>query len=148
MTRKGKNLLSRGAMILVFNSRDEVYVHKRPPNKKVFPGLYNLFFGGGLLSGESYEDGASRELYEETGIKLKPEFMFKFRRPNSDIAPGFVCVYQVVYDGELKLDENEAEEGFFIKKSELEEFMKSHEFCQESVLAYTRCLEIMRGKQK
>ena len=39
---RARNLLHRGVGILVFNSRGELYVHKRTETKDIFPGMYDL----------------------------------------------------------------------------------------------------------
>src|SRR5262245_25954953 len=65
---RAKNLLHRSTYILVCNSRGELYVQKRTLTKDVFPGYYDPATGGVVLAGESYEQGAVRELEEEMGI--------------------------------------------------------------------------------
>ena len=58
-----------------------LYVQKRTMTKDVFPGYYDPAAGGVVLVGESYEESAQRELYEEMGIRdvpLTPLFTFYF----------------------------------------------------------------------
>ncbi|NIR17298.1 MAG: NUDIX domain-containing protein, partial [Desulfobacterales bacterium] len=62
----------RATYILVFNSGGELYVQKRTQTKDVFPGYYDVAAGGVVLAGESYEEGAVRELLEELGIRGTP----------------------------------------------------------------------------
>jgi 8-oxo-dGTP pyrophosphatase MutT (NUDIX family) len=52
-----------------------VYVHRRSPDKDVYPGLRDCGVGGVVDAGESPDDGARRELAEElgiTGVPLRP----------------------------------------------------------------------------
>jgi len=69
-----KNLLHRSIHILVFNSKNELFLQKRSMNKDESPGLWDTSSAGHVDSGETYDDCAHRELWEELGIKalLKP----------------------------------------------------------------------------
>ena len=69
-----KNLLHRSIHILVFNFQNEVFLQKRSMAKDENPGLWDTSSAGHVDAGESYNDCAHRELWEELGIKaiLKP----------------------------------------------------------------------------
>jgi isopentenyl-diphosphate Delta-isomerase len=69
-----KNLLHRSIHILVFNHQNEIFLQKRSMSKDENPGLWDTSSAGHVDSGESYDECAHRELWEELGIKaiLKP----------------------------------------------------------------------------
>ena len=69
-----KNLLHRSIHILVFNYQNEVFLQKRSMSKDENPGLWDISSAGHVDSGETYDECAHRELWEELGIKaiLKP----------------------------------------------------------------------------
>jgi isopentenyl-diphosphate Delta-isomerase len=69
-----KNLLHRSTHILVFNHQNELFLQKRSMAKNENPGLWDTSSAGHVDSGETYDDCAHRELWEELGIKaiLKP----------------------------------------------------------------------------
>jgi isopentenyl-diphosphate Delta-isomerase len=69
-----KNLLHRSIHILVFNHLNEVFLQKRSMSKDENPGLWDTSSAGHVDSGETYDECAHRELWEELGIKaiLKP----------------------------------------------------------------------------
>jgi isopentenyl-diphosphate Delta-isomerase len=69
-----KKLLHRSIHIFVFNSQNEVFLQKRSMAKDENPGLWDISAAGHVDSGETYDDCAHRELWEELGIKaiLKP----------------------------------------------------------------------------
>jgi isopentenyl-diphosphate Delta-isomerase len=69
-----KKLLHRSIHILVFNSQNELFLQKRSMLKDGNPGLWDTSSAGHVDSGETYDDCAHRELWEELGIKaiLKP----------------------------------------------------------------------------
>lgn len=106
---RARNLLHRSTYILVFNSHGALYVQKRTMTKDVFPGYYDPATGGVVLSGESYELSAERELAEEMGIRGVPLtrlFDFYFADARTRVWGGaFACTY----DGPLTLQEEEVE---------------------------------------
>ena len=106
---RARNLLHRSTYILVFNSQGQIYVQKRTMSKDVFPGYYDPATGGVVLAGESYEQGAVRELEEEMGIRHVPLtqlFDFYFAAQRTRVWGG---VFSCVYDGPLTLQEEEVE---------------------------------------
>ena len=62
-------LRHRVTYILVFNAQGQLLLQKRTTTKDLYPGYYDAAAGGVLLNGESYEQSAARELYEELGIQ-------------------------------------------------------------------------------
>src|SRR5262245_57643307 len=116
---RAKNLPHRSTYILVFNARGEMYVQKRTMTKDVFPGYYDPAAGGVVLAGESYEEGARRELYEEMGIRdvaLTPLFTFYFTDERTCV---WGRVFSCVYDGEVVLQAEEVESGAFVPVDEI-----------------------------
>ena len=133
-----KRLLHRGTSIIVFNSKGEIYIHKRPKNKTIHPGYYDIAFGGSVQSGETYEEGAKRELFEESGIKdVELEFLFKDRFTNDEY-DALACVYKCMFNDELKLQKKEIEFGRFVSIEELKNLMKKEKFCPDSLYIYEK----------
>jgi 8-oxo-dGTP pyrophosphatase MutT (NUDIX family) len=98
----------------VFNSGGELYVQKRTMTKDVFPGYYDIAAGGVVLAGESYEQGAERELEEEMGIRGMPLtrlFDFYFEDAHTRL---WGCAFSCVYEGTIVLQEEEVESGAFV----------------------------------
>ena len=111
---RAKRLPHRSTYILVFNAHGDLYVQKRTQTKDVFPGYYDPAAGGVVLAGESYEEGARRELAEEMGIcgaPLTGLFDFYFEDAHVRLwGRAFSCVY----DGEVVLQAEEVESGAFM----------------------------------
>jgi 8-oxo-dGTP pyrophosphatase MutT (NUDIX family) len=111
--------LHRSTYVLVFNSRGELYVQKRTLTKDVFPGYFDVAAGGVVLAGETYEQGAERELEEEMGIRGVPLdrlFDFYFEDEHTRL---WGCAFSCIYDGAVVLQEEEVESGAFVPLSDI-----------------------------
>ena len=65
----GKHIL-RSASIFLINDKNEILLQLRSKNSKHYPLHWDVSGGGHVNSGESYEECAKRELFEETGIRV------------------------------------------------------------------------------
>lgn len=61
-------LRHRCTYVAVVDGRGRLLVHQRAPWKDVWPGRWDLAFGGVVAPGEDWEQAARRELAEEAGI--------------------------------------------------------------------------------
>jgi isopentenyldiphosphate isomerase len=107
-----RGLRHRAVHVLVFNRRGEVFLQKRSPAKDCFPDVWDSSASGHLAPGESYDDGAVREVAEELGWRLDrpPERLFKLE---ACAATGweFVWVYRAGAEGPFTLHPDEISEG-------------------------------------
>lgn len=55
---------------LIRDARHRVYVHRRSPDRRLFPGTWDVV-GGHVEPGETTEQALAREIEEETGWKLR-----------------------------------------------------------------------------
>lgn len=55
--------------VCIFDSRARLLIQKRTKNKKTWPNLWDLTISGAVSSGETSQDAAKRELFEELGIE-------------------------------------------------------------------------------
>jgi 8-oxo-dGTP pyrophosphatase MutT (NUDIX family) len=138
--RSGR-LRHRATYILVFNGKGELFVQKRTQTKDVFPGYYDVAAGGVVLAGESYEDGAVRELEEELGIRETPlTLLFDFYYADEHIrlwGRAFSCEY----DGELFLQEEEVESGEFVRIDEVLRLATTEQFTPDCLYLLRRYLD-------
>lgn len=56
--------------ILVQHQDGSILIMQRDWNKEILPGKFEATAGGSLLQGETVEEGAKRELLEETGLQV------------------------------------------------------------------------------
>ncbi|MBW2977696.1 NUDIX domain-containing protein [Candidatus Woesearchaeota archaeon] len=143
-----KGVLNRGVGVVVFNSKGEIFVHQRSHNKKIFPGYYDYAFGGSVIVGESYEQAAARELEEETGIsnvEIKPLIDFNWR---SDTLNYNAQVFYCLWDGEINIQKEEIEKGFFVSLEEFEKMLKTEKFCDDMVEMWKKCGDKIKNEAK
>ena len=135
-----KKLTHRSSNIFVFNSKGELYVHKRNNKLPLYPGKYDVKFGGILKAGESYEDGAKRELKEEAGIDCELEFMFNFKFRSKE-NNGNRKVYKCVFDGKMTLDKAEVEAGEFMSIDDAKNMMDSGKLSEGAASVFREYLK-------
>ena len=58
------------------NGRLQVLLQKRSRKKETFPGCFDTSCAGHLSAGDSFEEGALRELSEELGIRAQASDLF------------------------------------------------------------------------
>src|SRR5688572_28647605 len=63
----------RTSIVWLINDKHELLCQLRSKNKDSHPGLWDCCFGGHSSPGESPEDTAIDELFEESGIKAKKD---------------------------------------------------------------------------
>jgi len=114
-----KAILHRSANVIIENDKGEIFVHQRKKTKFWFPGMWDVKVGGVVAYGESYEDTAERELYEEAGVKdVKLDFLFhdEYR---SDVNNTNRKVFRCKWNGPIKIQEEEIEQGSFMTIDEI-----------------------------
>jgi 8-oxo-dGTP pyrophosphatase MutT (NUDIX family) len=142
---RAQRLPHRSTYILVFNSRGELYVQKRTMTKDVFPGFYDIAAGGVVLAGETYEQGAVRELEEEMGIRGVPlTRLFSFYFEDTAIRL-WGYAYSCTYDGIVVLQEEEVESGAFIPVDEILGRAQTEPFTPDGMYVLRRYLGYVRA---
>ncbi|MDC7227370.1 MAG: NUDIX domain-containing protein [Spirochaetales bacterium] len=121
------DMIHRVAHVLVFNSAGELYLQKRSADKMVQPGKWDTSVGGHVDAGETYDSAAVRETAEELGISTAIasfDFLYKYLHRN-DFESEWVTTYRIVWDGSLKIQESEIDDGRFWSLEEIESSDKS-----------------------
>ena len=139
MRRRG--LVHRAAYILVFNSRNELYVQKRTKTKDIYPGCYDVAAGGVVLAGESYDESARRELQEELGLRdttLVSRFTFYYEQGQNRV---WGRVYSCIHDGQIHLQAEEVESGFFAAPDAVLALTETEPFTPDGIYVLKRFLQ-------
>lgn len=131
-----ENYTFRSSNVLVFNDKGELFVHQRS-NNIPYGGKWDVKVGGCLRIGESYEQGARREVKEEIGVDLETlEFLFKFQFRNGHSSNR--AVYKTVHNGPFKLDEHEITQGRFMKFEEIRDMIKNGEMTASAAAIFEK----------
>jgi isopentenyldiphosphate isomerase len=130
---RARGLPHRCTYILVFNRRGELFIHQRTATKDVFPSYWDVTVGGVSAAGESYDDGARRELAEELGIPSAPlDRLFPFRYAD-DRTVVHGMVYRAVHDGPFRLQPEEIVRGEFVALDEMPKRTAADPFCPDGL---------------
>jgi isopentenyldiphosphate isomerase/NTP pyrophosphatase (non-canonical NTP hydrolase) len=129
------NLWHRGTGIFVFNSKGELLIPKRSKNKERRPSYWDVLFGGYVDYGESYEEAAKRELFEEAGIKTGLKFLFKLKYSDQE-SKNHGAIFKTISDGPFNFQKEEVEETIFITLEKLKVMLKKEKFSPDSIEAF------------
>lgn len=118
-------LWHRGIHVFVYNPKKEMLVQKRSSDKDKYPNRYDCSICGHVISGDSYERTAIRELREELGVRnvvIKPITRFRMPYGSKD---NMVCkLFECSYDGKIKPNE-EITEIKFLNAEELKRIIRN-----------------------
>ncbi|GGZ07115.1 NUDIX hydrolase [Streptomyces poonensis] len=117
-----RGLRHRCAFVLVRDAQGRIFVHRRTPTKLVFPSRYDMFVGGVVGAGESYDDAALREAEEELGVSglPRPVFLFKFLYDDGAGGAWWSAVYEVRCDLPVNPQVEEVAWHGFLPEDEVE----------------------------
>ncbi len=115
--------------VCIFSSLRKMLIQKRQSFKEGWPGRWDITVGGSALSGESSQDAAERELFEELGINhsfqdIRPYLTINFKRGFDD----YYLLEQDVDISSLKLQEEEVEDARWATMEEIFELIRKDEF--------------------
>lgn len=114
---RAQKLIHRACYILIFNRKHELFVQKRTMSKDIYPGHWDVAAGGVVLTGESYEASAKRELLEELGISgVALEFLFDSYYEDRDNRV-WGRIFTCIHEGPFSLQAEEIDSGCFMTVS-------------------------------
>ena len=132
---RSQNLLHRGIAVWVENSQGQVYVHQRTASKDLFPSLFDMFVGGVVGAGESYEVAAAREAAEELGAAGELEFRFDYlyEGPHNF---SWIRAYRMLWDGPIRHQPEEIQWGRWMPIAELDDWVAQVEIVPDGLDVY------------
>jgi len=115
----------RSSHIMLFNSRDQVFVQLRSMNKDNGAGLWDSSAAGHVDSGESYLDCAVRELNEELGIVVAPVALNLVGKLEPQERNGFEFsnIFTLCSEQRLVLQAEEIDDGRWLTPEELNKWI-------------------------
>ncbi len=139
------NLLHRACYIVVLDESDRVFVHLRTPTKDVFPSHFDTVVGGVLELGESYEEGARREVREEIGVEaqgLRRVGFLRYADPSNRVQG---AIFECRAAAPLHLQADEVVSGEWLPPDEIERRIQHDPYCPDGVVAFRAWLSWRRA---
>jgi isopentenyldiphosphate isomerase len=134
-----RRLRHRCAFVLARDADGRVFVHRRTARKLVFPSLYDMFVGGVLATGESYDEAALREAEEELGVTGLPAptplFRFLYETPAH---AWWSAVYEVRCEQPVRPQADEVAWHAFLTEEELTRRLDEWDWVPDGLAAYRR----------
>ncbi|MFE7274532.1 NUDIX hydrolase [Streptomyces sp. NPDC057623] len=135
-----KGLRHRSVFIEARDARGRLFVHRRTPTKLVFPSRYDMFVGGVVGAGESYDDAALREAEEELGVSglPRPSYLFKFLYDDGAGQTWWSAVYEVRCELPVSPQVEEVAWHDFLPEAEVARRLPEWPWVPDGLAAYER----------
>jgi isopentenyldiphosphate isomerase len=139
-------LRHRCVFVLARDPAGRLFVHRRTARKLVFPSLYDMFVGGVVGAGESYDEAALREAEEELGVAglAQPEPLFGFLYESPEHT-WWSAIYQVRCDLPVRPQVEEVAWHAFLTEPELARRLTEWDWVPDGLEAYRRLLRWRSG---
>ncbi len=142
------NLLAHRAVhVLVFNSKGELFLQKRSMSKDIQPGKWDTSVGGHLNPGETFDQAATREMREELGISADVRYIYSYWM-HSPVETEYISTYICIYNGTIRFNPHEIEDGRFWSRKEIEENLSTGIFTPNFEQEYEKYLQWQKGSKK
>ncbi|MCL8012328.1 NUDIX hydrolase [Streptomyces sp. AS02] len=135
-----QGLRHRCVFIEARDAQGHLFVHRRTPTKLVFPSRYDMFVGGVVGAGESYDDAALREAEEELGVSglPSPSYLFKFLYDDGAGQTWWSAVYEVRCELPVSPQVEEVAWHGFLSDAEVERRLTEWAWVPDGLDAYER----------
>lgn len=122
-----ENLRHAVAEVFVMHEDGSILLMKRDMNKPNYPGLWESAAGGSVIKGESFIEGAKRELSEETGIAgVKLQEIYSVTTKHT-IYRGYFCVTDIEKNS-ITLQKGETIDFKWVDKQEFFTIFNSEQY--------------------
>ena len=131
--------------VCIFNSKGEMLIQQRQPFKSDWSNMWDITAAGSALTGETSQQAAERELFEELGYKfdfknIRPKFTVNFDK-------GFCDVYLIECEIDIDNLTFQYEEVQAVKWASREEILSMLEK-SEFITYYRSFLELLFDGRK
>lgn len=135
-----KGLRHRCVFIEARDAEGRLFVHRRTPTKLVFPSRYDMFVGGVVGAGESYDEAALREAEEELGVSglPRPTLLFKFLYDDGAGQTWWSAVYEVRCELPVNPQVEEVAWYDFLPEAEVERRLTDWSWVPDGLAAHER----------
>lgn len=125
-------LRHRCTYVAVVTGERELVVHQRADWKDVYPGYWDVCFGGVVGVGEEWDVSARRELAEEAGVTDQPLTFLGpvvYDEPDGRV---FGRVYLAHFDGEITCPDGEVVAVDRVRLADLDAWLEHRSVCPDS----------------
>lgn len=139
----GSMLLHPVVHLHIFDTQGRLYLQRRSLNKDIQPGKWDTAVGGHIDYGESVEEALRREVREELGItQFNPihNFTYLFQ---SRIERELVYSYRTIYEGDIKIDPVEIDEGRYWSFDDIVEHLGKGIFTPNFEDEFQKLIEVL-----
>ncbi|MGW7525087.1 NUDIX hydrolase [Streptomyces sp. NPDC054783] len=142
-----RKLRHRCVFVQARDAAGRLFVHRRTATKLVFPALYDMFVGGVVGAGESYDEAALREAEEELGVTglPRPTYLFKFLYDDGANS-WWSAVYEVRCELPVRPQAEEVQWHDFLPEEEVERRLGDWEWVPDGLAAYERLQAFRAGR--
>jgi isopentenyldiphosphate isomerase len=126
------NLRHRTVFIAIVDAGSRLLVHRRADWKDVWPGAWDLAFGGVVDAGEAWEAAAARELAEEAGLHSELTYLGEDAYEDEHVRE-LARVYLARHDGVIEPMDGEVVEVAWVPLDDLRVWIAAREVCADSV---------------
>ncbi|MCC5475052.1 NUDIX hydrolase [Streptomyces barringtoniae] len=143
-----RKLRHRCVFVQARDAAGRLFVHRRTATKLVFPALYDMFVGGVVGAGESYDEAALREAEEELGVTglPRPAYLFKFLYDDGAGKSWWSAVYEVRCELPVRPQAEEVQWHDFLPEEEVERRLGDWEWVPDGLAAYERLRAFRAGR--
>lgn len=129
--RRG-NLRHRTVFVAVLNDNDELLVHRRAEWKDLWPGAWDVAFGGVVDVGEAWIAAAQRELDEEAGVRLELGYLGE-ESYDDDHVRELARIYLARTAGPFDFSDGEVVEAVWVPLTEVRGWLGGRTVCPDGV---------------
>ena len=103
---EGRGILHRAVSVFLFDQQARLLLQQRHADKPLWPGCWSNSCCTHPFFGEEPLDAAKRRVYEELGLKVELDFLYKFEY-RAEWSPG-LCEHELcsVFVGKVDIDPN------------------------------------------
>ncbi|MER5555608.1 NUDIX domain-containing protein [Streptomyces sp. NPDC002793] len=142
-----RGLRHRCVFVEARDAAGRLFVHRRTATKLVFPSHHDMFVGGVVGAGESYDEAALREAEEELGVSGLPRpthlFTYLYESPRHT---WWSSVYEVRCELPVRPQAEEVAWHTFLTDAELEARLGDWTWVPDGLETYHRLREFRAGR--
>ena len=139
---RAQRLRHRCVYIVVVDLDERLVVHQRALWKDVWPGRWDVAFGGVVGVGEEWGDAALRELEEEAGVQAGLQEIGGGAYDDFDVSV-LGRVYLARHDGPFDFPDGEVVQADRIPLDDVEGWIAEHELCPDSLTLAATALGLL-----